>query len=138
MIVLDTNVISEPLKAEPNVGVLGWLEMQRDVAVTAVTVGELLVGVRSLPEGRRRDGLADAVEAALAMYGRRVLEYGAPAAREYAGIREECRLRGQGLAVEDGMIAAIVRTHGGALATRNLSDFGGLGIDLVNPWDHQA
>ena len=132
MIVLDTNVLSEPMRRHADAGVLTWLAGQSDTATTAVTVGELLVGVRALPAGKRRAGLLETVERALA--GQRILAYDQRAAREYALIRSERRQAGKGLTVEDGMIAAIARSVGATLATRNVRDFDGLGIDLVNPW----
>ncbi len=134
MIVLDTNVVSEPLRASPEPRVLDWLARQREASITSVTVGELLGGVRMLPRGRRRTDLLAAVEAALEARAGRILGYDAAAARIFAELRESAREAGQALTVEDGMIAAICRQHGVALATRNLRDFEGLGIELIDPW----
>lgn len=135
MIVLDTNVLSEPLKPSPAPAVLAWLErLDAPVAITAVSVGELLVGVSRLPEGRRRDGLARAIEALLAAHASRVLAYDAGAARRYAAMQEHRRAAGHALSVEDGMIAAITAEHGGTLATRNTRDFADLDVPLVDPW----
>lgn len=135
MIVLDTNVVSEPIRGLPAARVLDWLDAQVDTAITAITVGELLVGVSLLPEGRRREGLHAVIEDVIGDFARRVLPYDRPAAREYASIREACRLRGRGIGAEDGMIAGIVRSVDGTLATRNLRDFEGLGFPVINPWD---
>lgn len=133
--VLDTNVVSEFVRTDPDARVTEWF---RDVsdrsAVTAVTVGELITGVRLLPRGRRRDGLTRVVETWLDGFSSRVLPYDADAARVYAELRVKRRLRGRPLAVEDGMIAAICRHAGATLATRNIKDFAGLGVDLVDPW----
>ncbi len=107
------------------------------MGLTSISVGEILTGVRFLPEGRRRDGLTAAIEQILATYTDRVLPYDEPAARIYAKNRESRRASGQPLNVEDGMIASICLHRGAALATRNLKDFEGLGLHLVNPWDRR-
>ena len=138
MIVLDTNVLSEPLKARPDERVLAWLGSVDDVVrVTAVTVGELLVGARRLAAGRRRDGLLTIIEATLTRFSGSVLAYDELAARRYGSMQETRRLAGRPLSVEDGMIAAICATHDARLATRNLADFQGLGIELFDPWSER-
>ena len=135
MIVLDTNVVFEPLRTRPELAVLVWLNGVSDnVALTSVSVGEIFTGVRMLPAGRRRDGLMNAVELALTTYADHVLPYDEAAARIYALMQEPRRASGHPLSVEDGMIAAICRCRGMALATRNVSDFQDLGITLINPW----
>jgi predicted nucleic acid-binding protein len=135
VIVLDTNVLSEPLRAQPDPGVLAWLEGLSDsVALTSVSVGEILTGVRRLPPGRRRDGLLAEVDRTFTLFAAHVLPYDEPAARVYAELQAKSRAAGHPLSVEDGMIAAICRSRGVALATRNVKDFQGLGLDLVNPW----
>ncbi len=138
MIVLDTNVLSEPLRARPDPAVLSWFSNSgEEMGLTSISVGEILTGVRFLPESRRRDGLAAAIEQILATYTDRVLPYDESAARIYAKNRESRRASGQPLSLEDGMIASICLHRGAALATRNLKDFEGLGLRLVNPWDHR-
>ncbi len=135
MIVLDTNVLSEPLKQRPDEHVLAWLSsLDEEAGVTAVSVGELLTGVRALPSGRRRAGLLEAIESTLRAFAGSVLAYDEAAARHYAGLQEARRGAGRPLAVEDGMIAAICVARGASLATRNTSDFAGLGLELVDPW----
>ena len=135
MIVLDTNVLSEPLKLRPDERVLAWLSSLDEAAgLTAISVGELLAGVRALPVGRRREGLLEAIEATLRTFAGSVLAYDEAAARHYARLQESRRGAGRPLAVEDGMIAAICIARGTMLATRNTSDFTGLGLDLVDPW----
>jgi toxin FitB len=135
MIVLDTNVLSEPLKRRPDEHVLAWFaSLDEQAGVTAVSVGELLTGVRALPVGRRREGLLTAIEATLRTFAGSVLAYDEAAARHYARLQESRRGAGRPLGVEDGMIAAICIARGTMLATRNTSDFTGLGLDLVDPW----
>jgi predicted nucleic acid-binding protein len=138
MIVLDTNVLSEPLRARPDPTVLAWLDRITDVvALTSISAGEILTGVRALPAGRRRDALMAAVERTLAIYADQVLPYDERAARTYAAMQESRGSTGRPLSVEDGMIAAICGARGLALATRNTKDFEDLGITLINPWVEQ-
>lgn len=132
MIVLDTNVLSEPLRPAPDDAVLAWLVKQTNVAITAISVAELLVGARRLPEGARRTALITAIDSILT--GAEVLAFDEGAAGVYAQMHETRRDAGRPLAREDGMIAAITATHGASLATRNTADFEGLGIELMNPW----
>ena len=135
MIVLDTNVLSEPLKLRPDEHVLAWLGSLDEVAgVTSVSVGELLTGVRALPTGRRREGLLEAIESTLSTFAGAVLAYDEPAARHYARLQELRRAAGRPLAVEGGMIAAVCTARGATLATRNTTDFAGLDLDLIDPW----
>jgi toxin FitB len=135
MIVLDTNVLSEPLKQRPDGQVLAWLtSLDEEAGLTSISVGELLTGVRALPAGRRREGLLEAIEATLRTFAGSVLAYDEAAARNYARLQESRRAAGRPLAVEDGMIAAICIARGSKLATRNTADFAGLGLDLIDPW----
>lgn len=136
MIVLDTNVLSEPLRPAPDEKVLAWMASQTDVAVTAISVGELLLGARRLPTGARRERLIAAVEGILS--GSRVLPFEERAARVYARMHESRRAAGHALSVEDGMIAAIAAVHGAAVATRNVADFAGLEFELIDPWAVEA
>lgn len=134
MIVLDTNVLSEPLRAHPNPAVLNWLAGHPLARLTAISVGELLVGVALLPAGARRDALGAGIHRVIAEASD-VLAYDAAAAEAFAEIRVARKQSGHALSVEDGMIAAICVVHGATLATRNTKDFEGLGLSLVNPWD---
>ncbi len=136
MIVLDTNLLSEPLRRDPDPVVLEWLAHPAEAfALSAVSVGELLTGVRLLPIGRRREALGEAIENLLESFAGAVLGYDERAARVYAELVERSRSAGRPIGVEDGMIAAICIANGAALATRNVKDFDGLGIDVLNPWD---
>lgn len=135
MIVVDTNVLSEPLQRTPDPGVLAWLaEHGQEIALTAITVHELLDGVQRLPKGKRRTGLAEAIERLIRGAGDRVLEYDEEAARTHATLRVARETAGQVSSVEDGMIAAIAVAHRAVVATRNVADFEGFGVQVVNPW----
>jgi predicted nucleic acid-binding protein len=135
VIVLDTTVLSEPLRPRPDPGVLRWIGRQSEIGTTAITVGELLVGLARLPPGRRRDQLQVAMEQTLDRFRDNVLSYDQRAAHAYARLSVRRRESGAPLSVEDGMIAAICAVHHCALATRNARDFAGLDLVLVNPWE---
>jgi predicted nucleic acid-binding protein len=136
VIVLDTNVLSEPLRERPDDAVLAWLSaVDSDVTATAVSIGELLVGARRLPPGRRRDGLLAAIDGIATSFEDQVLRYDLGASRRYAAMQADRRAAGRPLSTEDGMIAAICAENEAALATRNVRDFDGLGVALINPWD---
>jgi predicted nucleic acid-binding protein len=134
VIVFDTNVLSEPLRRDPEPGVLRWIAAQTDVAVSSISVGELFRGAFQLPVGTRRTALLAHVESTLAKHADRILAYDGQAARAYAVLHEKRRSIGHPLAVEDGMIAASALVHGAALATRNVSDFAHLGVEVIDPW----
>jgi toxin FitB len=137
MIILDTNALSELLRPAPEVQVLAWLEEQPPASVftSAVTQGEILYGIRLLPESQRRRKLWDA---ALTIFNEdfagRVLSFDGDAAVVYAEISASRRAAGRPISQFDATIAAITRSHGAVLATRNGKDFEGCGIDLVDPW----
>ena len=135
MIVLDTNVWSEPLRAHPEPRVLEWFESHATAAaLTAITIAELRYGVARLPRGRRRTGLQAAVDKLIADIGDATLPFDEAAATEHASLRAGREASGRPISVEDGMIAGICRARGAALATRNISDFEDVGLTLVDPW----
>ncbi|WP_017610744.1 type II toxin-antitoxin system VapC family toxin [Nocardiopsis xinjiangensis] len=137
MIVLDTNVISEVFRPQPDAQVVSWLEsLSGDVAITAVTLAELLSGVRRLPSGRRRETLTTRIEAALQPYRdtRAVLSFDDRAADHYADILVARERAGLSISTADAQIAAICRVYGATCATRNVKDFVETGVELVNPW----
>ncbi len=137
MMILDTNVISEILRTEPSGVVLTWLKMQEWTAmyVTTVTQAELRFGIALMPEGRRRQGLARAVDDVLAQDFRgRILPFGGEAAEQYALIASARRAAGRPIEVLDCQIAAVARAAGAAVATRNVKDFVGCGVEVINPW----
>lgn len=137
MIVLDTNVISETMKAIPSPHVLAWLDAQSssELWITSVTAAEMLFGAATLPEGRRRRELFELIEHWIdAVLERKVLVFDLDAAHQYSVLRSE-RLRiGHPINIADAQIAAIARLHDATLATRNTNDFEGTGIALINPW----
>jgi predicted nucleic acid-binding protein len=135
VIVVDTNVISEPLRRTPEPRVVTWLANHGpEIAITTVTVHELLYGARRLPKGRRRTALTEAIESLTRGAGDRILEYDEEAARSHAAIRAARADAGRVTSVEDGMIAAIATAHRAVVATRNVTDFEGFGVQIVDPW----
>ena len=137
MFVLDTNVISELFKPQPEPKVMAWISQLQgeDLFTTAITRGELLYGVLCMPEGRRRrdllQNLAQLFEGQLA---RHVLPYDGAAADAHAQFAAARRAQGRPVALPDAMIAGIARSRDAALVTRNVRDFEGCGVTLVNPW----
>jgi predicted nucleic acid-binding protein len=137
MILLDTNVVSEVMKAAPSAAVLKWLNDQSssDLYVSAVTIGEIEYGLRILPGSRRRLQLREKFDQFIAVaFAQRVLAYGETTARIYGeimGLRKEV---GRPMSVPDGQIASIARSHRMSVATRNTRDFEECGVDLLNPF----
>jgi len=140
VILVDTNVWSETTKPAPAAQVLAWLLAHRDqLAISSITVGELLTGLALMPDGRRRAELTDRIERLITNSRGRTYSYDEAAARSFARIIADRRAAGRRVTKpEDAMIAAIAMAHGLSVATRNTNDFEDMGIDLVNPWDGAA
>lgn len=138
MIVLDTNVLSEFMRAEPEARVVAWIDRQpaMDLAISAVTVAEILHGIARLPCGKRKQKLeAHAMEMFEEDFAGRILPFDVHAAVEYATLVAGCEAQGRAVSMADAQIAAICRTHGAPIATRNVRDFEFPGIEVINPWD---
>jgi len=140
MILLDTNVISEALRPAPNPEVIGWLNAHFTAsAISSVTIFELGAGVALLDAGRRKDALESAVSRTVRRFGSRVYAFDAAAAHAASKLLVLARARGLGLhqipqKLADLQIAGIAFAYGLELATRNVGDFDGLGLQLINPW----
>jgi predicted nucleic acid-binding protein len=138
MIVVDTNVISEVMRDEPDSYVLGWYRAtpRHLLFSTAVTVGEILAGIQSLPAGKRR---ADMELDARAMFAEdfdaKILPFDLIAAEYYGQIIVERRKKGRPIKPLDAEIAAIARARDMSVATRNIGDFEDTGVNLINPWE---
>ncbi len=138
MILLDTNIVSELMRLAPSAKVTTWLAGQPAprLFLSAVTEAELRYGVAVLPAGRRRDDLHSAVEAMLAIdFASRILPFDSAAAIAYAELVAARREAGRPIAQLDAQIAAVAKSRGGALATRNIAEFEGCGIILINPFE---
>jgi toxin FitB len=137
MLVLDTNVISEIMKASPSLRVMAWWSQQRsdELFTTTVTVAEILYGIEILPQGKRRDSLRAEAEAVFTQdFAGRILPFDEEAARAFPEIAASRRGEGRPIAELDAQIAAVARSRRAILATRNTPDFEGCGLRLVNPW----
>jgi toxin FitB len=137
VIILDTNVVSELIRATPDPNVRAWVNSRpsTQIATTAITAAELYYGVARLPVGQRRQQLAVAVSALLnqALRGR-IVPFDERAARRYADVIARREHAGRPIEALDAQIAAICRELGAVLATRNIKDFEETGVELVDPW----
>jgi len=139
VILLDTNVLSEMIRREPDEGVMRWLDSldAAVVATTAITAAEMLYGVARLPTGRRKERLGEAIRGLIEEdLDGRVEPFDATAATHYADLLSSRETVGRPISIADAQIAAICRKLGATLATRNTSDFEDTGIELLDPWQH--
>lgn len=136
MIVLDTNVVSEAMRPQPDAAVLSWLNDQatETLYLSSVTLAELLFGLGALPAGARKDRLAQALDALLALFPSRILAFDQDAARRYAEMAVAARAAGSPLPTTDGYIAATAASRNFAVATRNTQHFQDTGVELIDPW----
>jgi toxin FitB len=137
MIVLDTNVLSELMSPSPSEAVYRWLsrEAPDQTFTTSVSMAEILQGIELLPAGKRRSGLSAAAHEMFALFVGRILSFHEDSARAFAPIAVLRRRHGRPISLFDAQIASITKAHGATLATRDVGDFEGCGIALVNPWE---
>lgn len=137
MILVDTNVISEPLRKDPNPRVIEWIDAQpiETLYLSAITVAELRFGIAALPPGKRRNQLGDAMETrVLPLFAGRVLAFDLPASQAYADLMASARAAGFGIGAADGYIAATAASNRMSVATRDTAPFEAAGIPVINPW----
>jgi predicted nucleic acid-binding protein len=137
MIVLDTNVVSEPTKPQGNGRVLAWLDQQNPewLYLTTTSLSEILLGVELLPPEKRKEGLSSQVERLLRKYfSDRILAFDQEAAIACASIVAQASKRGFAISTPDGQIAAIAAVHGFTVATRDTATFLAAGVPVLNPW----
>ena len=137
MIVLDTNVLSECLRPAPDARVMAWMAAQPSGSLFTTTVveAEILYGIRLLAEGARKTALASAVSEIFAVdLAGRVIPFDRDCAEAFADIAASRKVSGQPISQFDAMIAAVTRSRGATLATRNQRDFADCGIGLIDPW----
>lgn len=137
MILLDTNVISEPLRAAPDARVVQWLDAQplETVYLSVITVAELRYGVARLPNGRRRNILRERLESqVLPAFAGRMLAFDLPATQNYADLMARAQVTGFSIGMADGLIAAIASANGMTVATRDTAPFEAAGVAVINPW----
>lgn len=136
MIVLDTNVVSELMRPSPSAAVRDWVtrQPQSELCTTAVTVAEIRYGLERLVSGHRRDRLVEVAAEIFAAFRESILPFDADAADLYARIVSHRDRTGMPIEGFDAQIAAICRTRGAALATRNVKDFEETGLAIIDPW----
>ncbi|AIO27341.1 MULTISPECIES: type II toxin-antitoxin system VapC family toxin [Burkholderia] len=137
MILVDTNVISEPLRREPNAAVIEWLDAQNveTLFLAAISLAEIRLGVAVLPEGRRREWLHQSIEQrVLPLFRGRILPFDDAASKAYASLRARARAAGVAIAPSDGFIAGTAEANGLIVATRDVTPFEAMGIRVIDPW----
>ena len=138
MILLDTNVLSELMRAKPVPEVLAWVDVQSssELFISAITVAEIFYSIARMPDGKRKQGL---LELATLMFEEdfagRILPFDTEAAVHYAGLAAESEAKGKVVDMADGQIAAIAALHDARVATRNVRNFDYLGVPVINPWE---
>jgi len=138
VIILDTDVVSEPMKRQRAERVLEWLDEQAadTLYLTAVSFAELLTGVAFLPDGKRKAGLHSGLTTLIErLFGARILVFDHVAAEYYAKIAARMRGAGLGISVADCQIASIAQAHGFLVATRDEEPFRAAGVGVINPWE---
>ena len=138
MILLDTNVISEPQRQKPNASVIDWIDAQalETLYLSAITVAELRAGIALMPVGKRRDSLHESLEKRLLpMFANRVLSFDMACTKAYAELLAKSRAAGLAVETADAFIAAVALANGFTIATRNTSRFEAAGLNVINPWE---
>jgi toxin FitB len=137
MIVLDTNLVSEPLKPKPDPAALVWLDRQapETLYLTTITLAELQAGIDILPLGKRRTALLQAMTEMVAQFEGRLLSFDQDSAYAFGRVFAGAHAAGNPIHFGDCAIAAIAIRCGFMLATRNVRDYRGAGIELINPWN---
>lgn len=139
MILLDTNVISEPLRPSPEIRVIDWIDAQplETLYLSAITVAELRAGIALMPAGKRRTALHEHIERrVLPIFAGRVLPFDMACTNAYAELITKVREAGSGIQTADACIAAVALANGFAVATRDTSPFLAAGLDVIDPWEH--
>ena len=137
MFAIDTNVASELMRPEPTPAVAAWIASRdaQEMYLTAVSEAELRYGVAIMPVGKRRNALEAAMTRWLDLgFRERVLPFDSAAAQAYAAVAAERRQTGRTIGEADCQIAAICRSRGAVLVTRNVRDFEGVGVEVIDPW----
>jgi len=138
VIVLDTNVISELMRPQPESRALAWANGldPEAVSMTAMNEAEILHGLARLPDGRRKQQLQQSWDLLVAeLFVGRIWPFTSKAAHWYGELLWRRELLARPMATADALIAATALAHGVSLATRNVADFAEIGLELINPWD---
>ncbi|HDR9510094.1 VapC toxin family PIN domain ribonuclease [Burkholderia cepacia] len=137
MILVDTNVIFEPLRREPSAAVIEWLDAQNveTLFLAAISLAEMRFGVAVLPEGRRREWLHQSIERRVVpLFRGRILPFDDAASKAYASLRARACVAGSAIAPVDCFIAATAEANGLIVATRDVAPFEAVGLRVIDPW----
>lgn len=137
MILLDTNVISEPWKPAPEEQVVAWLNAQaiETLFLSAITVAELRFGIAAMPLGKRQNILRDRLEGeVLPYFSGRILSFDLASSQFYSDLMVRARVSGRAIGISDGYIAATAAANDLGVATRDTSPFEAAGLKVINPW----
>ena len=134
---LDTNVVSEPMRRTPDRNVIRWLDAQaaESLYLATTSLAELLLGIEILPAGKRRKALAESLDTQIVgLFGGRILAFDTITAQAYPRIVTQARKRGYAIGVADAQIAAIAASRQFSVATRDVAPFEAAGLPTINPW----
>ena len=137
MILLDTNVISEPWKPVPDEAVIAWLDAQavETLFISAITIAELRFGIAAMPSGRRQTILRDRLEGeVLPHFSGRILSFDLTTSQFYSELMARARASGKAIGTADGYIAATAVANGLTISTRDTSPFEAAEVKVINPW----
>jgi predicted nucleic acid-binding protein len=137
MIILDTNVISEPLKPRADPAVIRWLDAQdpNTLYLTAVNLAEVLIGIALHPAGKRKRGMELAARSLqMKLFANRLLSFDREAATAFSLLGSRAAAKGYPISMADCQIAAIAAVHGFTVATLDTAPFLAAGVPIVNPW----
>lgn len=133
--IVDTNVISESIKAKPNKAAIEWLsEHSRTLYLTSITIEELRFGELMMPKGKKRTALQEWIDSLIQQYSSSILDFDATAAEICATFHERAISAGFSPSIEDLMIASIAKTNDAVVVTRNVKDFEYLDVEVLNPF----
>ena len=132
---LDTNVVSELTRTEPNANVIAFLSEHQDLWLSAVVLHEFEFGLQLLPDGQRRDLLSAALSGIITEYQDRILPFDREGAEWAAVFRAQAHRGRRALDLGDALIAGTARAHDLSVTTRNVADFSGLDVRVINPWE---
>ena len=138
MILLDTNVISEPMRRQPDAAILRWLDEQEPATLflSTVSLAEVLTGIETAPEGKFKQGIQAGMAALIEnLFGQRILPFDEVTARAYAAIQANVKRVGRHVGVADGQIAATALVRGFTVATRDVRPYELAGLEVINPWE---
>ncbi len=137
MIILDTNVVSEVMKPDPHPAVLAWLNDQsaETLYLSSVSVAELYFGIGALPNGKRKELLAQTLDGLMKLFKGRILPFDTEAARHYAELAVSAKAKGRGFPTPDGYIAAIAASQGFIVASRDTAPCEAAGVKVIDPWN---